>query len=411
MQRSSRMLALTGGLTALLLAGCGSNTAGTSAATSAQAASPIDAASALAGTSAAGGSDVGTSTSGGTSAPASSSADTGAPADPSRAWNEGGKVQIPVPAKGSGKGINIAYTGFGEDNPYAQAQAKWIIAEASLYGAKATFIGPPTFDPHIQSTLLCDAATSKKYQAIIMVSIDSASVVPCAKQVVAAGIKLATIQFPAGPDVTATKPQVPGLVTQIREDVLENARTMADGTIKSCENVDPCEVEILWGVRSLGFDAVKPPAFKKEIASHPNIKVVCETDANYTEDAGRTQAADCLQAHPNLHVITSAADESIKGAEGSIKAAGKTFGLGPNDIHLVGAYADHYGVSQIKAGKWVQSYYARPESDARAAVDLVLLSLAGKQVPDDVLTSDLDNVGNVVDAAALKKHPDLSGQW
>lgn len=329
----------------------------------------------------------------------------------SRAWNKGGAVQIPEPGKADGKGIRIGYTGFGQDNPYTQAMAKYIQDEASRYGAESTFLGPPTFDPTIQSKILCDAATSKTYQAMIILPIDSASVAPCVKQLVEAGVKVATVQFPAGPDVTADKPQIAGLTTQIREDVLLNARTIGEGVVKGCEGIDPCQVEVLWGVRSLSFDAVKPAAFRKVIASHSNIKVVCETDANYTENDGRSQAADCLSAHPKLNVIASAADESIKGAESSIRAAGRTFGLGSDDIKLVGAYASHYGVKQVAAGKWLQTYFARPESDSRAAVDLLLAALQGKDVPQDVLTSDLDDVGVVVDAGALKSHPGLKGQW
>jgi hypothetical protein len=48
---------------------------------------------------------------------------------------------------------------------------------------------------------------------------------------------------------------------------------------------------------------------------------------------------------------------------------------------------------------------------ARAAVDLALLALAGKEVPTFVDQAKLDDVGDVVDAEALRTHPDLEGQW
>lgn len=328
-----------------------------------------------------------------------------------RAWNEGGPVQIPEPAKDAGKGINIGFSGFGADNPSNNAQIPAVTDEAKRYGATAEFIGPASFDPQAQATLVCDAATSGRYQALVLLPIDSATIVPCIKQAIAAGIKVATVQFPAGSNVTATKPQVEGLVTQIREDVLLNARSIAHGVIKSCEGVNPCKVQMMWGVSSLGFDAAKPAAFFGEIDKHDNIKVVCQGDANYTQDLGRTLSADCLSSNPDLNVIASAADESIQGAEKSITSAGRTFGLGKDDIKLVGAYANKYGVDQIRAGKWVQSYYSRPQSDVRAAVDLILLAIAGKDVPSDVLTTDLDDVGDVIDADTFKKHPDLQGQW
>lgn len=389
MNRTQRSLLSMAALVSLTLTGCGQDTAGTKAATSTSAAATVDITA--------------------SSESSGSAAESGT--DNARAWNAGGAVQIPEPGPTDGKGINIGFSGFGADNASNNAQIPAVIDEAARYGATAEFMGPATFDPAAQSALICDAATSGRYQALILLPIDSASSVPCVKQAIAAGIKIATVQFPAGPDVTATQPQVEGVVTQIREDVLLNARTIADGVIKSCVDVDPCEVQIMWGVSSLGFDAVKPAAFYQELKSYSNIKVVCEGDANYTEDLGRTLSADCLSAHPNIHVIASAADESIKGAEESVLSAGKTFGLGAGDIHLVGAYAQKYGVAQIKAGKWVQSYYSRVQSDVRAAVDLLLVDMKGGQVPNDVLTSDLDDVGYVIDADTFKKHPNLVGQW
>jgi ribose transport system substrate-binding protein len=138
---------------------------------------------------------------------------------------------------------------------------------------------------------------------------------------------------------------------------------------------------------------------------------VCETDAGYTQDLGRTQSADCLQAHPNLSVIASQADESTRGAESSITDAGQTFGLGPKDIKLVSAYASTYGVAQVRAGKWVQTSYNRPQGTGRAAVRLLLLAMEGKKVPDFIDQADLDALPTILTKDVLDKHPEILGQW
>jgi ribose transport system substrate-binding protein len=327
-----------------------------------------------------------------------------------RSWNEGGE-QIPVPASGSGEGIKLGYLGFGKNNPWSQWMFDAVEDEASLFGAQATFVGPPSFNPQAESQLVCDAATSKTYDALLVVPQDGPSIVPCVKQAIAADIKVIAIAWPIGPDPTSKEIQVEGVTAQVLEDVIVNATAMADGVIKSCEGVDPCEVAVQWGVRALSFDKVKPPAFYEEIKAHPNIKLVCETDAQYTQDLGRTQMADCLQAHPKLHVLAAQADESARGAEAAVRAAGRTLGEGEDGIRIVSSYASKYGVSQVRAERWVQTYYNRPESMARTAVDLALLALAGKDVPTFVDQAKLDDVGDVVDAEALRTHPDLTGQW
>lgn len=345
------------------------------------------------------------------SATASTTANASQPAGGDRGWNQGGSVQIPAPAADAGKGKTIAYLGFGKDNPYSQYMADAVEDEASQYGAKATYVGPPTFDPTAQSQLVNDIAATKKYDAIVMLPIDSPSIAPSVKQAIKAGVKVAAVNFPIGPDVTAKDLQVPGVTTEVREDVVDNAESMARGVVKACEGVNPCQVGVIWGVRALAFDKAKVAPFKAVLAQSPNVKLVCEADGNYTQADGRKQAAACLQAHPKVHVLATQADESTRGAQAAVKAAGKTYGLGKNDVVLIGSYASKYGVEQVRQGKWLQTFFVRPQSMARAAVDLLLESLQGKQVPTEVDQAQLDGVGDVVDAAALKKFPDLTAQW
>ena len=324
-----------------------------------------------------------------------------------RSWNDGGAVTIPEPAEGSGEDINIMFTGFGQDNNLANAFADAVIAEAELYGATAEFSGPPSYDPLAQSALLCDAATSGRFQAIIMQTIDSASIVECAKQAIDAGIAIVSIEFPIGADVTADSLQVEGVVAQIREDVVGIAEAQALATIDTCEGIDPCLVGIGWGVRSLAFDAAKVDPMLNLLAENSNIEIVCEADAGYAENSGKTVAADCLSAHPDLEVFVMGSDESAHGAELAIDDAGLTFGLGGDDIKIIGAYARKYGVQQIMDSKWVMSTFSRPNADGRAAVDLLLLSLSGEDVPENVDSQDLDAIGLTIFPDTVDEVPDI----
>lgn len=340
-----------------------------------------------------------TGTSAGSSNTASAASD--------RSWNDGGAVTIAAPAENSGAGINIMFTGFGQDNNLANAFSEAVTAEAEMYGATAEFAGPPSYDPVAQSTLLCDAATSDRYQAIVIQTIDSASIVDCAKQAIEAGIAIVSVEFPIGADVTADQLQVEGVVAQIREDVVGIAEAQAEAAIVSCEGIDPCKVGIGWGVRSLAFDQAKVQPMLDALAVSSNIQVVCQADAGYTEDTGKTVVADCLSAEPDLNVVIMGADESAHGAELAIEDAGRTFGQGDDDVKIIGAYARKYGVQQIIDEKWVMSTFSRPNADGRAAVDLVLLYLAGEEVPQNVNSQDLDAVGLSIFPDTVSDVPDI----
>lgn len=326
-------------------------------------------------------------------------------------WNAGGKVTIEEPSADAAAGKKLAYIGFGKDNPWSEWMFKAVEAEAAQWGATATFVGPPTFDAQAQFQIVSDMATSGEYDALLLVPNDSASIVPAVERLGATGVPIVAVSQPVGPDILSHEIQAEGVVAQVVEDLTMNATAMADGVIAACEGIDPCKVDVLWGARSLLFDKVKPEIFYRALEGHDNIELVCETDAGYTQDLGRTQAADCLQANPDLNVIASQADESTRGAEASVQAAGRTFGPGEGDIQMVSSYASVYGIGQVRAGVWNMTSYNRPQSMGRAGVRLALLALEGKQVPEYVRMEDLDGAPFALTQEILRGFPDVVGQW
>lgn len=326
-------------------------------------------------------------------------------------WNEGGKVQIAEPDRAQADGVKIAFLGNSKDNPFSEYMFRAVKEEAENFGATATFVGPTNFDAQEQYQLVSDIAVSKQYDVILIIPNDSASIAPAVETAAAAGIPTVALNQPIGPDIMSSEIQAQGVVSQVVEDLELNATAMADGVIAACEDKDPCKVEVLWGVRALLFDKVKPDMFYARLADHPNIEVVCETDAEYTQDLGRTQAADCLQANPDLNVIASQADESTRGAESSVKAAGRTVGTGPDDVRMVSSYGTMYAIEQVRAGHWDMTSYNRPQSTGRAGVRLALLHLQGQEVPQHVRMEDLDDDPFAITKEVLDQHPEIVGQW
>ncbi len=330
-------------------------------------------------------------------------------------WNKGAKQLPDVADQQKLAGKRVAFIGFGQDNVWSAWVFKAVKCEAEANGAEAKFIGPPSFDAQVQFQLVSDLSVSRNYDALVIVPNDSTSIGPALKKLVAAEVPAISVLQPAGPNVLSMENQIPGLTGNVIEDLTVNAETMADGVIDACEAHDPCQVAVLWGARALAFDKVKPKIFEAKIKSHPNIKIVCEADAGYSQDLGRTTATDCLQANPKLNVLASQADQQTRGAEASISAAGRTFGLGEGDVKIVSAYGTMHGVEQVRAGKWVQTSYNRAQGLGAAATRLALLAIAGQDVPEAnrfiVQDRDFDSVPNQLTRKALEEHPEVKGQW
>ena len=142
---------------------------------------------------------------------------------------------------------------------------------------------------------------------------------------------------------------------------------------------------------------------------------MCETDGGYDQEVGRTATADCLQAHPDVDVLASQADQQTRGSERALKAAGKTFGIGEDDVKIVSAYGTMHGISQVRAGKWFQTSYNRAQALAAAATRLALLKMAGNPAGPEqsfiVQDKDIDKVPNRLTSDVLKEHPEVVGQW
>jgi ribose transport system substrate-binding protein len=330
-------------------------------------------------------------------------------------WNQGAK-SLPDPADpGALDGKKVAFIGFGQNNVWSQWVFKSVKCEAERWGAEADFIGPATFDAQAQFQLASALAVSGNYDALVAVPNDSTSIAPALKQVVGADIPTVSMLQPAGPDVLSMKNQIPGMTGNVIEDHTVNAEAMADGVIDACGTLDPCNVVVIWGVRALAFDKVKPKIFEAKLKGHDNIKIVCEADGGYDQDVGRTATVNCLQGHPDVDVLASQADQQTRGAERALTAAGKTFGLGKDDVKIVSAYATMYGISQVRAGKWFQTSYNRAQGIGAAATRLALLKLAGNPAPESgsfiVQDRDLDDVPNRLTRDVLKEHPEVVGQW
>jgi ABC-type sugar transport system substrate-binding protein len=325
-------------------------------------------------------------------------------------WNKGGKVIVPLPSRARVHGKKIGYLGFGQNNPWSQWMFKAVQAEAAKFGATATFIGPPSFDPQVEYQEIVSAAETKQYAGLVVVPIDGPSLVRAEALAVKAGIKVVNAGFSVGAPLSTVSP-VRGVVSQVIENLKTDSQALAQGVIHSCVKVSNCQVDVLWGDRALSWDAVKPKFFYALISKHHNIHLVCQTDADYTETEGTTEVAACLLAHPGMSVIASSSDYTSLGAVQAIEHAHRNFGLASNDIKIVSSYSAVYGIKMVRDGLFEQTWYNRPQAMGAAATALALDAMEGIKVPAYINQSNLDNIPTTITPAVAKKFPGLLGQW
>ncbi len=311
----------------------------------------------------------------------------------------------------SGEKVRIAFFGLSADNTYTQSMYEQAKADGAGMNAEVQFFDGK-WDGATQAKQVQDAVTSGRFDGLIIMPNDAPGLMPIAQQAIEKGIAVSALEYPLGSDPASTEPQLEGITTQVIEDVIVGAETVAEQTNLACEKYDPCKVGMLWGSRKLPTDAVKVPVFKEKLAE--GNKLVAEADAQYLTADGRKVAADFMQAHPDINVLVTVGDQMAIGAQQAVEQAGKKLGNEPGAITIVGYGATDKGVDAVREGKWLATYALVPKDMASKAIELTVKGARGEPIADDersIVQTGLNPIGTVVTKETLEQHPDFVGQY
>lgn len=310
-----------------------------------------------------------------------------------------------------GKKVRIAFFGMTADSTYIQSMYEQAKSDAPGLNAEVQFFDAK-WDGATQAKQVQDAVTSGRFDGLIIMPNDAPGILPIAEKAIAKGIAVSALEYPLGPDPASTAPQLEGITTQVIEDVIVGARTVAEQTNLACEKYDPCKVGMLWGSRKLPTDAVKVPVFKEKLDD--DVQLVAEADADYIATTGEKVTSDFLQAHPDLNVLVSVGDPMSIGAQRAVERAGKKLGNEPGAITIVGYGGTDKGVAAVREGKWLATYALVPTDMASKVMELTVKGIRGEPIADDersIVQIDLNPIGAVVTKETLEKHPDFVGQY
>ena len=184
-----------------------------------------------------------------------------------------------------------------------QAKAKERGYETEIFDGK--------FDAAAQYSQIEDALASGKYAGMIVAPNDSVSIAGAFEQVIAAGVPIATVLFPVGPDLNSLDPQVKGITTTVASPPVGGTTVQAEAVVAFCAEKEPCNVVIIIGGKIFPFDNLRLETYVKVLGAHANIKIVAEEEGFYSPDTALTPMTDILQAHKDVNVVLSNADQHL----------------------------------------------------------------------------------------------------
>ncbi|MGW8358765.1 sugar ABC transporter substrate-binding protein [Streptomyces wedmorensis] len=269
------------------------------------------------------------------------------------------------------RAIKVAYVTSGV-NGWIQANADSLrrgagVPDVTMFNAD--------FDPAKLTAQLQSIAASKQYDAVAVVPVTGVSV-PAIKSVIDAGVKVATVLVPATNPVS--NQLVPGAVIATGEPYERTGRSVGALTVEACKGVDPCNVGLIIGSRALPADQTFARGFEAAIKNSETIRLVATGEGRFDAQAARATAQSMLQAHGDLKVLATEADNMTGGAELAVEGAGKT-----STIALIGHGASVQGCQAVKSGAWFGTTVSLPRTNGEIAGKALREAvLNGKQPAD-----------------------------
>lgn len=257
-------------------------------------------------------------------------------------------------------------------NPYETGLVSGEKNEAAAQGASITMFGAKS-DPQVQVGQCQDALSTKKYNVFLIKAVNGATMVPCARQAIAQGIKVVAVDTPLGAKYTL-KPQLSGIVGSVVSLPTTQGNAGVTEIVEACKSLNPCKVAYYYGPLVFSFPAAEKKVVLDGLAKHPNIKVVSTGTWNYDPDQATHLAQQLLTTHPDVNVVASDGDVAALNAMRVFTRAGH----GPPKVQFVGGGGSIVGSKSIEAGKLFGTSAQFPATMGKRSVDLGIKALNNK---------------------------------
>jgi len=283
--------------------------------------------------------------------------------------------------------LKIGYSVFDLANPYFQAYAKGVKAEAAAAGAEVV-VADQKGSQQAQVSGSSDLI-NQGISALIVSPVEPNALPATVTAAHAAKIPIVIGDVGAKGDYDAF----------ILSNNVKGGALAADYMAKKLKGKSGKQeigVITLHPGATVGVDRVK--GFTDEIAKYPNIQVVSTLNGNDAIKEGHDAAANMLAAHPNIAGIYAANDNEAQGAVAAIQGAGKN----PSDYVIIGFDGSPGAIEAIGKNTQTATVAQDPYAQGRLAVKDALALLDGQSIHyDDPATKTITVPVELVDASNL----------
>jgi len=303
--------------------------------------------------------------------------------------------------------IRLAFLAASSQNGYNDATWQGVQAAAEEAGNVEVEVFDGEFNAATQYKQVEDIIAGGRFDGIIVAPNDTVGIATALEEATDAGLLVASVLFPIGPDLTVMTPQVKGLTTTVASNPVTGATAQAEKVVEFCADKDPCNVVIMIGQLQFPFDNLRNDSFRKVLDQHANIKVVATGEGNYSPDASLTAFQDILQANPEVDAVLSNADQHLLGVEIALEDAG----IPIEPIFLIGGGLNQITVDKIKEGKFDATLSGYPYSEGFFAAQSLIKAKNGETVENWIDPASKATNPAIVDKTWLDAHPDFKAEW
>lgn len=279
-----------------------------------------------------------------------------------------------APPRSADDTVRIAYLAGFTNHDWAQVGVNAAKAKAESMNATLEVFDAQS-DPAKQYAQIQDLITTQRFDSIVIMPVDGASIVPAVEEAIGAGLAVVDVAFPVGTDLTTRESQVKGMAGSVVLSPQQNGRTLADIVIQACGDKNPCKAAILPGSLTVSADAARVKEIEAVLGKTSNIKIVAMQETGYTTDGAFGVAKTILTANPDLDIFLAIGSESVVGAERAVIDAGLE-----GKVKLGGGACSTNATTALKEGRFFACYRGTPIEDNEAAVELAVKAVRGEKI-------------------------------
>ena len=261
------------------------------------------------------------------------------------------------------------------------------------------------FDPAVQLQQCADALAAGTYDALIIIAADPIGIVPCVEAAHEAGVPVAAVDLPIGPDPTTVAPQVDGIVASSLIPSSEWGTAVTGIVPGLCAGLDPCNLYYLAGLLSFPIDQFGLAAAQAAADASPSINLAGSGEAYYDTAYARDVFAAALAADPGINAVIASGDQMALGVEQAAADAGKP-------VRIVGAGAGATALDAVRQGRWYATFNTLPRTEGRLVTELLIRALRARPTaPAGVNPVAASGLPVWWTQATLAAYPGFAGEW